>query len=430
MRIFARNFRGFKRLSLDLDKNIFLVGDNSSGKSSILYLIEAISENDLNMPPQLDEDFGVSRYDYFSPYFNFKDVVFGFFGTSDPTQNIAKVITVKKTDEPTPRITKCTYWIPGMAVRLRYAGSKVRVCVSEAPEKIDEPALLRLHNSVGRFEKNEMISSVHIAENHSLMMCMDTENKKQDEFIKKIWNINIKGCRVTSPIRALPERFYENRRKFHAQGRHFARVWLDLYENNPDVFTLIDEFGKESGLFEKLQVEPVSDHVEDPPLFVSVIRNGKVFSLNQVGVGVSQIVPILMDSVFSLKIDHRYLLVQQPELHLHPIAQAALGTYFYKISKLGLSCVFETHSSYFIDRFRSEVRSDGAKIAGPAGDVVQKQPGNAEKSRLRLPSIVFCEARADGNVAHIVQILQDGTLKGEPNSFHQFFVDELLRTMF
>lgn len=48
MIIFAGNFRGFKNVEIDTSKSVFLVGENSSGKSSLLYLIDAIHLNDLD----------------------------------------------------------------------------------------------------------------------------------------------------------------------------------------------------------------------------------------------------------------------------------------------------------------------------------------------------------------------------------------------
>lgn len=51
------------------------------------------------------------------------------------------------------------------------------------------------------------------------------------------------------------------------------------------------------------------------------------------------------------------LAIQQPEVHLHPKAQAELGSLFASVAaeKKGSSMVVETHSDYLIDRVRLEV---------------------------------------------------------------------------
>src|SRR5690606_821332 len=67
IQIFARNFRGFRQLSFTLDDTVFLVGDNSSGKTSILYLIDFVFNTNLKRPPLLTAE-GVAANDFFSAY--------------------------------------------------------------------------------------------------------------------------------------------------------------------------------------------------------------------------------------------------------------------------------------------------------------------------------------------------------------------------
>ncbi len=75
----------------------------------------------------------------------------------------------------------------------------------------------------------------------------------------------------------------------------------------------------------------------------------------QVGVGVSQVVPIVA-AVFD-EIDWnnvvegqcRLLMIEQPELHLHPEAQAALGDLFIEVIRdNGRILLIETHSKCLI----------------------------------------------------------------------------------
>jgi len=72
--------------------------------------------------------------------------------------------------------------------------------------------------------------------------------------------------------------------------------------------------------------------------------------LIHVGVGVSQVLPIL---VLSLLADASSTLVfEQPELHLHPRVQTRLADFFVSMTLLGKQCIVETHSEYFINRLR------------------------------------------------------------------------------
>src|ERR1019366_5707984 len=85
--------------------------------------------------------------------------------------------------------------------------------------------------------------------------------------------------------------------------------------------------------------------------------------LTHVGVGVSQVLPIL---VMCLLADPDTTLVfEQPELHLHPRVQTLLGAFFLSMGVLGKQCVLETHSEYLINRLRfraaAETKSEFAK---------------------------------------------------------------------
>lgn len=73
-------------------------------------------------------------------------------------------------------------------------------------------------------------------------------------------------------------------------------------------------------------------------------------SLASVGVGVSQLLPILIAGL--LAPDGALLLIEQPELHLHPRAQARLSEFFWGLSQTGRRCLIETHSEALINGFR------------------------------------------------------------------------------
>lgn len=72
--------------------------------------------------------------------------------------------------------------------------------------------------------------------------------------------------------------------------------------------------------------------------------------LTHVGVGVSQVLPILVMSLLAKKGD--VLIMEQPELHLHPKVQTRLADFFITMNALGKQCLIETHSEYLINRLR------------------------------------------------------------------------------
>jgi AAA15 family ATPase/GTPase len=86
--------------------------------------------------------------------------------------------------------------------------------------------------------------------------------------------------------------------------------------------------------------------------------NGQLIEIEDVGVGVSQIIPVL----FAIVAGSRQVFIQQPELHLHPKLQAQLADAFieqvYKnIRNLGYPCfVVESHSEHFLLRLLRRIR--------------------------------------------------------------------------
>lgn len=84
--------------------------------------------------------------------------------------------------------------------------------------------------------------------------------------------------------------------------------------------------------------------------------------LTHVGVGVSQVLPILVMSFLANKGD--VIILEQPELHLHPKVQTRLADFFVTMTQLGKQCLIETHSEYFINRLRYRVAvADNDQIA-------------------------------------------------------------------
>jgi predicted ATPase len=79
----------------------------------------------------------------------------------------------------------------------------------------------------------------------------------------------------------------------------------------------------------------------------------KALPLSAVGVGVSQILPILVMGL--LAPDNTLLIVEQPELHLHPSVQARLGDFFMGLAKCSKQCLIETHSENLVSQLRVHI---------------------------------------------------------------------------
>ncbi|MCP4213407.1 MAG: AAA family ATPase, partial [bacterium] len=101
-------------------------------------------------------------------------------------------------------------------------------------------------------------------------------------------------------------------------------------------------------------------------LVVKVNKNSVPVSLNDVGFGISQFLPIIVADLQLGK--NSTLLVAQPEIHLHPSVQAQLGNYMCRqIKESNKNYIVETHSEYLLNRVRlaivkGEIPQDDVKI--------------------------------------------------------------------
>lgn len=78
--------------------------------------------------------------------------------------------------------------------------------------------------------------------------------------------------------------------------------------------------------------------------------------LRHMGVGVSQLLPVLVFGLLG-RIDGT-LLMEQPELHLHPLAQTRLADFLLSLVLAGKQCIVETHSEHIVKRLRMRTAQD------------------------------------------------------------------------
>ncbi len=74
------------------------------------------------------------------------------------------------------------------------------------------------------------------------------------------------------------------------------------------------------------------------------------FDPRNVGAGNSYLAKILIMCLQAKRGD--YVIIENPEIHLHPKAQAKLGEFFAKLVDAGVNLIIETHSEHIINKIR------------------------------------------------------------------------------
>jgi hypothetical protein len=214
-----------------------------------------------------------------------------------------------------------------------------------------------------------------------------------------------------APIRTKPRRTYDQfNEEFKPEGDHVPLKLARLLESEEadeqtyrnEITKALRDFGHESGLFDTVEIERLGKEPSSP-FRVAVHLGGLALNLIDVGYGVSQSLPIIVQSLISKK--GGMLLMQQPEVHLHPKAQAALGTFFASLAKTQrLQFAIETHSDYLVDRIRQEV----AKGSVAHEDV----------------TILFFEKKNGQAKIHPIALDKEGNVTNAPDGYRSFFLEE------
>ena len=224
---------------------------------------------------------------------------------------------------------------------------------------------------------------------------------------------------ASAPIHAIPRRTYDpTKLTMDPWGTDVPSRFASLQFQDKTEWTVLkeklDAFGRESGLFDDFSVKQLTGF-EGGPFQLQVRkfgtrgRKGPKRNLMDVGFGISQVLPVLA-ALFGADGPPLFLL-QQPELHLHPSAQAALGSLFCRTAEADRQLIIETHSEYIIDRVRMDIRDRETAL----------RPDDV--------SILFFE-RCDHDVRiHSLQFDDQGNVLGAPEGYGQFFMDETRRSV-
>ena len=176
---------------------------------------------------------------------------------------------------------------------------------------------------------------------------------------------------ASAPVRSKPRRTYDPSRPTpDPEGDYVPMYLADMYSRNKptwrDLKERLEDFGKVSGLFDEISIKRLGNRDSEP--FQVQIRKfggglkGPQRNLIDVGYGVSQVLPIITELLREDAPD--LFLLQQPEVHIHPSAQAALGSLFCQVASSGRQLVIETHSDHLMNRVRLDIR-DGTSPLSP-----------------------------------------------------------------
>jgi predicted ATP-dependent endonuclease of OLD family len=173
-------------------------------------------------------------------------------------------------------------------------------------------------------------------------------NLFQNEIRKEFSEENIN---YVSPLRAHPKRYYMlDKAKLNLtldtlDGDAIAEVLKDNKQITGSVNLWLKNFGVE------VNVQGFKEVIHH----LVVKQNNIDLDITDVGFGISQILPVIIQGFLSSK--NSTTIIEQPEIHLHPKMQADLADLFIDIVKKtdGKKLIIETHSEYLLKRLRRRI---------------------------------------------------------------------------
>ncbi|WP_158547355.1 AAA family ATPase [Rhodovulum sp. 12E13] len=438
-----QNFRGFHHQKFSSVRPItILVGENSAGKTSFLagvkYLLDFVSTNkepDFNADP-----FQLGTFDQISHFrggrggrarsFSLvlrQTLVLRKSRRSETSGRFEVTLTLSfSSADSNAALSSVKIESNGKAIEATSTPEGLRISfVSKRNERflLDEPSSLP---PVTRFELarywpfliRDIRYRIGRRETAQADFVRDDIERSISELSDLADAITMRSTPVgdaTSAIRTKPHRTYTpGTESEDGEGSHvpyeIARLYRSRNRNEEDwneLKTAIEKFGQQSEMFREFHVKSFGQTASDP-FQLQFSNDGPRMNLMDLGYGTSQVLPILY-GVERLK-RRNYYLVQQPEVHLHPKAQAALGQYFVEAhAKRGINFIIETHSDYILDRIRMAV----ARNEIDSEDI----------------SLLFFRRNRLDNAIEEIGIDENGDPVSPPEEYRSFFRDEQLRSL-
>ncbi len=428
--IFMDNFRGFSETIVPLRNANFLVGENSTGKSSLLTLIGLFSTPDF----WFTTDFSSGR---FSNLGGFKDIVsvasqtknrftVGWLNTrreseeKDQALRYSFSLMTFRNEDGMPKITRYISYRKGQVLKVFFLSKTTQFKLLdrfpnfESDNAFHQFFLNTFHEDLTdrkgfkRLPK-ELPPHPPIPIISSLIQSAGSPRKKAEISFPELPAMF--DLTWLAPIRTKPQRTYDAfKSDFTPEGDHTPYViksTLGSRVRAQKLVGLLKSFGESSGLFTRVMPHSFG---RDPsaPFEIQIELHGARLNISNVGYGVSQVLPVVIEMLTRPK--GHWFAIQQPEVHLHPRAQASLGELIhFMVRDRQHHYVVETHSDYLIDRFRLQTKD--------ARDTSESQ-------------VIFFERTKQGNRIHAMQINEKGQYpEKQPKNFRDFFIREEMRLL-
>lgn len=151
-----------------------------------------------------------------------------------------------------------------------------------------------------------------------------------------------------SPLRAHPKRYYmlDKAKVNYSLDTLDGDAIAEVLKENAEIRKSVNEWLSHFGI--TVSVKEFKEVIHQ----LRVKENNLELDITDVGFGISQVLPVILSGFLSS--ENSYIIIEQPEIHLHPKMQADLADLFIAIVKKSphKKLIIETHSEYILKRLR------------------------------------------------------------------------------
>jgi len=193
------------------------------------------------------------------------------------------------------------------------------------------------------------------------------------------------------PMRDYPERFYLFSGKSTNKVGKSGKGASDLLFEDSLFLEKVNQSLRNFKIGHEVKISSFKDQETGESADVYAIRLIDEFSkinvsLLDVGFGVSQVLPVIIQSLFSR---NQTVLIEQPEVHIHPRLQTELGDLFIEsVRDFGNRFIVETHSEHLMLRLQRRIREGKLK------------PGEV--------SVLYVDRSEDGSICLQLRLDEEG----------------------
>ncbi|RLE19094.1 MAG: DUF3696 domain-containing protein [Acidobacteria bacterium] len=138
------------------------------------------------------------------------------------------------------------------------------------------------------------------------------------------------------------------------------KISLGYRKRTKPLEQIIAESLKRMGLIDDFEITAISEHRQDYEVKLRTRSSKYSVDLPDVGFGISQVLPVLVQCFYAPP--GSIILMEQPEIHLHPSAQSALADVMIDVvnsrengENRNIQLIIETHSEHFLRRLQRRI---------------------------------------------------------------------------